>query len=176
MIAELFVLTEGYPQRISNAHNQYQPVYALLVELLVGGWHWLRDHIDHTTIETAAVAATAIFTATLWRATTRLWDSAEHQLVEFRKSLEQARGIADQHGEHLAGSVAEASRSATALEGVAASIAANGRGTQAMYLYGTVFFTDVFNEQQHVNFCSFGVWDVGGRFSTRNTNRHNDAT
>jgi len=45
-----------------------------------------------------------------------------------------------------------------------------------LYVYGTVFYRDSFNEEHYTNFCQFGVWDVAGNFSTINTTRHNDAT
>jgi len=51
----LSLASESYPQRQSYSHNQYQPVYASLVQLLLGGWHWLRDNIDHDTITTIAI-------------------------------------------------------------------------------------------------------------------------
>jgi len=63
----------------------------------------------------------AIFTLTLWQATKRLWESAETQLAEFRNSLR----IADQHAGHMASSVDEAARAASAMEMVAESFRKN---------------------------------------------------
>lgn len=51
-----------------------------------------------------------------------------------------------------------------------------GRGINRLYIYGTIFFDDVFGDIHQTNFCSFGVWDTAGRFSTRNTPEHNNAT
>jgi hypothetical protein len=45
-----------------------------------------------------------------------------------------------------------------------------------LFIYGTIIFKDVFGDDHRTNFCQWGVWDVTGRFSTMNTNRHNDAT
>jgi hypothetical protein len=86
---EIFSLaSESNPQRPSNAHNQYQPVYASLVELFLGGWRWVRDRIDHDTLTTIAIAATAFFTGTLWRATTRLWETSQIQANHMSRSVE----------------------------------------------------------------------------------------
>jgi hypothetical protein len=69
-VAEVFSLAaQGYPNRHSDTHNQYQPIYALTVQLLLGGWRWISERITHDTITTAAIVATALFTGTLWRAT-----------------------------------------------------------------------------------------------------------
>ena len=78
MVAEIFSLgSEGYPQRHSDTHNQYQGIYALTVQLLLGGWHWISDRVTHDTLTTAAIVATAIFTGTLWGATKQLRESSQ---------------------------------------------------------------------------------------------------
>src|SRR5207302_3481279 len=98
-VAEVFSLaTESQPRGAGHADNQYQPIYASFVQLMIGGWNWLRDRVDHDTITTIFTAATAIFTGTLWWSTRRLWESSEA------------------HGRHLEKSIAEASRSAAAME------------------------------------------------------------
>src|ERR1700730_16980949 len=90
--AEIFSLaSESNPQRPSNSHNQYQPVYASLVELLLGGWRWVLDRIDHDTLTTIAIAATAVFTGTLWAATRNLGHFAEAQAAEMQSLLRAAR-------------------------------------------------------------------------------------
>jgi hypothetical protein len=48
--------------------------------------------------------------------------------------------------------------------------------TRKLYVYGTVYYRDIFGEEHHTNFCQFGMWDLGGNFSTVNAFRHNDAT
>jgi hypothetical protein len=50
-----------------------------------------------------------------------------------------------------------------------------GRSTQRIYIYGTVWFDDIFGDAHYTNFCSFGVWDVQHRFQTMNIPQHNDA-
>jgi hypothetical protein len=72
-------------------------------------------------IGAVATLMVAAFTFTLWRATKRLWQSAEDQLTEFRRSL----STAEQHASHMAASVTEAGRSATAMEKVSESLAIN---------------------------------------------------
>jgi hypothetical protein len=69
----LVVPPPGYQHRYGYTGDQYQSVEALFVQLIVSGWRWLRTLFDHDAITTIAVAATAIFTGTLWRATNRLW-------------------------------------------------------------------------------------------------------
>ena len=95
---------------------------------------WLRLRKDcvgtFTSDNDSAIAAVsallvAVFTFTLWNATSRLWRSAEKQLAEFRRSLDQARAIADQQ-------ISEASRTAAAMELVAASIAESAGTTATM--------------------------------------------
>src|SRR6266849_10357004 len=77
-IAEIFSLAaDGNAQGHHYSHNQYQPVYASLVQLALRGWHWLRESIDHDTITTIAIAATAIFTGTLYRATNQLRQTSQ---------------------------------------------------------------------------------------------------
>jgi hypothetical protein len=83
-------------------------------------------------ISALSAALIAVFTFTLWNATRRLWQSAESQLIEFRRSLAQAQTIADQQAAHLGGSVTEAARAASAMEKVATSIAANVETTSDM--------------------------------------------
>jgi hypothetical protein len=111
-VAEIFSLaTEGQPLGRIHTQNQYQPVYASFVQLVLGGWNWLRDRVDHDTITTTFIAATAFFTGTLWWSTRRLWESSEAQ------------------GRHLEKSIAEASRSAAAMEQVATSLALTAAST-----------------------------------------------
>jgi hypothetical protein len=93
--AEIFSLaSESYPQRHAYSHNQYQPVYALLVELLLGAWQWLRDRIDHDTIISAAIVATAVFTGTLWAATRKLGSIASTQASDMQSLLSAAQDTA----------------------------------------------------------------------------------
>jgi hypothetical protein len=47
---------------------------------------------------------------------------------------------------------------------------------QRLYIYGTIIFDDIFGIERRVNFCQFGLWNMGGNFSTINTARHNDST
>lgn len=114
--------------------SQQSPLHA-------GALGWIRVQVgcagDFTdknkdTIAALAAAFIAAFTFTLWTATKRLWKSAEEQLSEFRRSLEQAKAIADQQGIHLLGSVNEAARSARAMEQVATSISSNVETTTEM--------------------------------------------
>lgn len=72
-------------------------------------------------IAAIATIVVAFFTFTLWCATTRLWQSAEDQLDEFRRSL----AIAEQHAGHMADSVTQAIRAASAMEDVASSMNTN---------------------------------------------------
>jgi hypothetical protein len=96
LAAEVFSLApEGQPRGVAHAHNQYLPVYASLVQLLLRGWQWLRD-VDHDTVATLAIVATAIFTGTLWRSTNRLWKSSQI------------------HAGHMAASVGAADKAAAA--------------------------------------------------------------
>jgi hypothetical protein len=74
---------------------------------------WTDKH--EGAIGALATIVVAFFTFTLWRATSRLWQSAEDQLSEFRNSLT----IANQHAEHMANSVQESARAATAMEKLA---------------------------------------------------------
>ena len=95
-IAELWPFAvEGNPQRPPNPHNQYQPVYASLVQLLLGGWNWLRDWLDHDTITTIAIIATAIFTGTLWRATRQLQQTSETHAGHLEGSVIAAQAAAE---------------------------------------------------------------------------------
>jgi hypothetical protein len=59
-------------------------------------------------IAALAAVVVAIFTCTLWRATSRLWVSAENQLTEFRASLVQAQANANVQADHMASYVAQA--------------------------------------------------------------------
>ncbi len=88
-------------------------VYAVCVE------DWMKKY--EGVVSASATVVIAIFTFTLWQATRRLWESADDQLAEFRRSLD----IAEAHAGHMANSVSEAARAANAMEGVAAAMAAN---------------------------------------------------
>ena len=79
---------EGYPQRYGYTGDQYQPVDALFIQLVVGGWHWFRAWFDHDTINTLAIVSTAIFTGTLWRATNRLWRISQIQADHVERSVQ----------------------------------------------------------------------------------------
>lgn len=83
----------------------------------------IEDWTEHYQGAIGAVATlmVAAFTFTLWRATKRLWRSAEDQLTEFRRSL----NTAETHAGHMAASVAQAALAATAMQSVAESAAAN---------------------------------------------------
>jgi hypothetical protein len=48
--------------------------------------------------------------------------------------------------------------------------------TPKLYVYGTVYYRDVFGNDYYTNFCQFCLWDVKGNISTNNVPRHNDAT
>jgi hypothetical protein len=54
----------------------------------------------------------AFFTFALWRATDKLWQSAENQLAEFRRSLKYSEAVAAQQTLDTRASIAEASRAA----------------------------------------------------------------
>jgi hypothetical protein len=45
-----------------------------------------------------------------------------------------------------------------------------------MYVFGTIYYRDAFGEERRTNFCQYGMWEINGRLSVRNTERHNDAT
>lgn len=64
-------------------------------------WIGSLIHEHHDEIIALATVVLAFFTFTLWRATNRLWQSAESQLSEFRQSLL----IANKHADHVAASV-----------------------------------------------------------------------
>jgi hypothetical protein len=89
-VSEVFTLAESQPYGASHSHNQYQPVYASLVQLLLGGWHWLRDRVDHDTISTLAIVTTAIFTGTLWWSTKLLWESSDNHAHHAEKAIRVA--------------------------------------------------------------------------------------
>ena len=116
--AEIFSLaSESYTQRHPYSHNQYHPVYALLVELFLRGWRWVRDRIDHDIITTIAIAATAVFTGTLYRATNRLWLTSQ------------------EHARHMERSIREAERAAAAMERSAAIAEGSQRHFERPYLF-----------------------------------------
>jgi hypothetical protein len=83
----------------------------------------IEDWTEHYQGGIGAVATlmVAAFTFTLWRATKRLWRSAEDQLTEFRRSL----NTAENHAAHMANSVTEAAKTATAMQSLAESFAKN---------------------------------------------------
>ena len=96
LLIEIFSLaSQSEIRREAYAHNQYQPVYASLVQLLIGGWNWLRERTDHDTISTLAIAATACFTGTLWWSTKRLWDSSREHAEHLGGSVQAARVAAE---------------------------------------------------------------------------------
>ncbi len=45
-----------------------------------------------------------------------------------------------------------------------------------LYIFGTVWYKDIFEESHYTNFCQWAMWDTAGKFSTINVDRHNDAT
>jgi hypothetical protein len=94
--AEIFSLaSEGYPQRQPHFHNQYQPIYASLVQIISGWWARFRVWFDHDAITTIAIATTAIFTGTLWAATKRLGYYASTQAGDMQSLLQAARDNAN---------------------------------------------------------------------------------
>lgn len=72
-------------------------------------------------ITALATVLIAVFTYILRNATKRLWESAERQLTQFRRSI----NTADEHASHMAASVKEAARAADAIERLATGAAAN---------------------------------------------------
>jgi hypothetical protein len=60
--------------------------------------------------------ALAGFTYRLWKSTDKLWQSAENQLAEFRRSLNHSETVATQQSADMRASIAEASRAAAAME------------------------------------------------------------
>ena len=98
------------PECVIEQHSnpeQIQATYedcAALARLL---W-WIGDiiHARHDDIIALATVVVAIFTFTLWRATDRLWRSAENQLREFQVSV----NIANEHAGHMAASVKQSKR------------------------------------------------------------------
>src|ERR1700730_2329066 len=93
---EIFSLaSEDYPHRPSYSHNQYKPVYAALVQLMLRWWRGFRDWFDHDSITTIAIAATAVFTGTLWRATNRLWETSQEHGRHMERSVEAAKRSAE---------------------------------------------------------------------------------
>ncbi len=100
-IAEIFSLaTEGQPHGAYRTHNQYQPVYAALVQLLLGGWNWLRDRADRDTLTSVFIGVTAIFTGTLWWTTRQLWQSSQahtnHLAASVKATEESAKAAMTQ--------------------------------------------------------------------------------
>lgn len=83
------------------------------------------DWIDrrHDLVTAAATLVIAFFTFTLWRATDKLWRAGERQMDLIRQNA------ADQSRDMLA-SVAEASKSAAAMEEVAKHIAISAKAAQ----------------------------------------------
>jgi hypothetical protein len=95
-VAEIASLaTEGQPHGKSQTHNQYQPAYALIVQLLLGGWNWLRTFLNHDTISALAIVVTAGFTGTLWWSTKGLWETTERHGRHLRRSSRAAIRAAD---------------------------------------------------------------------------------
>jgi hypothetical protein len=48
---------------------------------------------------------------------------------------------------------------------------------RALYIYGTVFFTDPFGDEHYTNFSQYGMWAIGGNLlGAMNTPQHNYAT
>jgi hypothetical protein len=95
-VAEFFVLTVAdRSQGVIQAHNQYQPVYASLVQLFLGAWRWLLDRLDHNTITTIAIIATALFTGTLWSATRQLQKTSKIHARHLEESVTAAKAAAD---------------------------------------------------------------------------------
>jgi Flp pilus assembly pilin Flp len=80
-----------------------------------------------------ATAVVAYFTATLYRATDRLWDSAERQLGKIQISIDQERRIANEQIDKMGAYVAEASRAADAMGDIARAMeAANKLGRESI--------------------------------------------
>ena len=71
-------------------------------------------HQNEGPLTLLATLLIAGFTATLWRATNRLWQSAENELAEFQKSLKLQRIIADEQIAKMGEYVTETSNAATA--------------------------------------------------------------
>jgi hypothetical protein len=100
-VVEMFSLAaESQPYGKAQAHNQYQPVYASLVRLLLGGWNWLRERLDHDTLSTLAIVATACFTGTLWGSTRLLWKTSETHSRHLEQSVGAAKASADAANAH----------------------------------------------------------------------------
>jgi hypothetical protein len=116
------------PLNRGNAANEATPencatIYILFSRSVSDLWEGSENFIDyyHEHIAALATVVIAIYTVVLGIATIRLWRSADNQLAEFRRSL----NIAEEHAGHMASSVTEAARAATAMEGVAGSMAEN---------------------------------------------------
>lgn len=45
-----------------------------------------------------------------------------------------------------------------------------------LYVFGTVWYKDIFEVSRYINFCQWAIWDTAGKLSTVNVNRHNEAT
>ena len=82
---------------------------------------------NDSAITALATAVVAFFTFTLWSATRRLWASAEHQLAEFRRSLEQSKVAEERQSADMKASIAEAARAAVAMRDVAEAAKASAK-------------------------------------------------
>jgi hypothetical protein len=69
----------------------------------------------------------AIFAITLWGATRRLWRSAESQLIELRRSLDESRSFATRQAAQMHASIVQATRAADAMENVSSSTERSAR-------------------------------------------------
>jgi hypothetical protein len=45
-----------------------------------------------------------------------------------------------------------------------------------LYVYGTVWYDDIFGARHHTNFCQWCLWKDAGVRTFINSPRHNDAT
>lgn len=121
MIGWLVSSSPAFQECVHKGKNQYayralyenHPVAAGLARLhlqTVCVENWTNEY--QGAIGALATLMVAIFTLTLSNTTKRLWQSAEDQLAEFRRSL----AIADAHATHMSKSVAESARAADAAE------------------------------------------------------------
>jgi hypothetical protein len=75
--------------------TDYQPSHetcATVHEGIARALSFLWDHATPNNISVAATVVIAVFTLTLWRATDRLWDAGERQLVHLKESAERQLG------------------------------------------------------------------------------------
>ena len=109
-------------------------------------------------ITALATLLIAIFTYTLRNATIRLYESAERQLAEFRRSLD----IASQHASHMENSVAQSARAADAMEGVATAMATNVETVKGVALtnQGIAERQKLVTEMQSRAYLSVGLQDM----------------